>query len=419
MDIWVQKYGGTSLATTRHIQFVAEKIANARRKNPHILVVASAMGHSTDELVQKAKEVLSFRLPPQRASRLYSLREMDMLLSSGEQVSVSLLCLALHSRGIPAVSFTGAQAGLYTDAVYGRARVVSIRAGRILQALSRRQVVVVAGFQGITRQGDITTLGRGGSDTTAVALAVTLGAERCEIYTDVDGVYTADPRVVPEARCLSSIFYDEMLEMANLGAQVLHPRSVELAKTHNVRLVVKSTFKGRKGTDVCKEKTMEKENPVRGVTCDQNVAKISLVSVPDRPGIASKIFGALAKANINVDMIIQNVTRGAVNDISFTVSRQDLDTAVDICKKVGEILRVEKVLFDKKTAKVSIVGVGMISRPGVAARMFSALAKQHINIDMISTSEIRISCLIHVSQASRAVRSLHHAFGLSKKKREA
>lgn len=411
MDIWVQKYGGTSLATTRHIQFVAEKIANARRKNPHILVVASAMGHTTDELLQKAQDVTS--------SRLSSQREMDMLLSSGEQVSVSLLCLALHSRGIPAISFTGAQAGLYTDAVYGRARVVSIRAGRILQALSRRQVVVVAGFQGITRRGDITTLGRGGSDTTAVALAATLRAKRCEIYTDVDGIYTADPRVVSEARCLSRIFYDEMLEMANLGAQVLHPRSVELAKTHNVRLVVKSTFKGRKGTDVCKEKTMEKGNPVRGVTCDQNVAKISLVSVPDRPGIASKIFGALAKANINVDMIIQNVTRGAVNDISFTVSKQDLDAGVEICKKVGTILKVEKVLFDKKTAKVSIVGVGMISRPGVAARMFSALAKQHINIDMISTSEIRISCLIHASRATRAVRSLHHAFGLSKKKREA
>jgi aspartate kinase len=337
---------------------------------------------------------------------------MDMLLSTGEQVSIALVSMAIQSQGYSAISFTGAQAGIITDGIYSKARILKINSQKVLNCLKEGKIVIIAGFQGINEEQEITTLGRGGSDTSAVVIAAALKAKRCEIYTDVDGVYTADPRIVKDAKKLEEITYDEMLELASLGAKVLHPRAVEVAKEYRVPLYVLSSFKKVRGTAV-KEK-LEKERKVSGVTCDKNVAKISILSVPDKPGIAAKLFEEIAKEKINVDMIIQNITRGKVNDISFTVSKDEAKKALKISEKVCRELKAEKVLYDETLAKVSIVGAGMVSSYGVAAKMFKALGDNNINIEMISTSEIKISCLISAKYADKAVKILHKEFNLSK-----
>lgn len=402
MEIIVQKYGGTSVATPKRIKNVAERIIETKEKGYYVVVVVSAMGDTTDNLIELAKKV-SKSLPE---------REMDMLLSTGEQVSIALVSMAIQEKGHSAISFTGAQAGILTDGIYSKARILKINSQKILNSLKEGKIVIIAGFQGISREQEITTLGRGGSDTSAVVLAAGLKAKRCEIYTDVDGVYTADPKIVKEAKKLKEITYDEMLELASLGAKVLHPRAVECAKDYKVPLYVLSSFKKVGGTAV--KERLEKERKVSGVTCDKNVAKISILSVPDRPGVAAKLFQKLADERINVDMIIQNVTRGKVNDISFTVSKNDAEKALKISEKVCKELNAEKVLYDDTLAKVSIVGAGMVSSYGVAAKMFKALGDNNINIEMISTSEIKISCLISAKYADKAVRVLHKEFNLGR-----
>lgn len=407
MRIIVQKYGGSSVATPQLVERVAERVMGAQKKGNRVVVVVSAMGDTTDDLLELARQISSH--PPER--------EMDMLLSTGEQVSTALLTMALKERGCKAVSFTGPQAGIRTDSAHTKARIVRVDNRRMLKALREGNVVVVAGFQGESAGEEITTLGRGGSDTTAVALAAALKAECCEIYTDVDGVFTADPRVVKNAGRIHSISYEEMLEFASLGAKVMHPRAVETAKLHDVPLVVKHSHKKEsKGTRITGE-SMEKEKNVSGIACDDNVAMITMVSVPDRPGIAAKIFGALGAAHVNVDMISQVVKKGNVNDITFTISTGDLKKALSVAEKCAKELKAEKVAYDGAVAKVSVVGVGMISTPGIAGKMFKALGDKRINIEMISTSEIRVSCLVAQEQARDAVRALHKVFDLGKKKR--
>lgn len=402
MALIIQKFGGSSLADVAKIKKVAARVAETRQEGNQVVVVVSAMGKSTDNLIALAKEINS---KP-------AAREMDMLMSTGEQVSIALLTMALHDINIPAISFTGSQVAIITNEVHLKARIKEIYTEKIKRELAKNKVVIVAGFQGKTQGNEITTLGRGGSDTTAVALGAALQADLCEIYTDVEGVYTTDPRIVNNASKLSQISYDEMLELASLGAKVLHPRSVELAKLYGVPLCVRSSFSNKGGTLVVDRSLLEQEMLVTGVTRDLNVAKIGLFDVLDKPGIASRVFNALAKANINVDMIVQSAMRNNVNDISFTIPQDDLDRAKEVIEAIKEETGCSEVLYVDNVAKVSIVGAGMLTSPGVAAAMFDALAKNGINLQMISTSEIKVSCIISTEVADKAVQILHDAFNL-------
>lgn len=402
----VQKYGGSSVANPERIKNVARRVAEYRKKGNELVVVVSALGDTTDELIELAAKISKH--PPER--------EMDMLLSTGEQISVALLAMAIHELGYGAISLTGSQVGIITDKAHTKARIVKIEADKIHQELKRGKIVIVAGFQGMTPQADITTLGRGGSDLTAVALAQTLRADECEIYTDVEGVYTTDPRIEQKARKLDEITYDEMLEMASLGAQVMQARSIEVAKKFDVPIHVRSSFSNKPGTMIIREVENMEDVLVTGITLNKNESKITICDVPDRPGIAAKIFNQLAEGGINVDMIVQNVSHTRQTDISFTVPKPDAARAVKLTKKgVREIGELE-VLQDDDIARISIVGVGMKTHPGVAAKMFETLAKEKINIEMISTSEISISCIIKKKFGEIAIKALHAQFGLDKGK---
>ena len=400
MALIVQKYGGTSVANLDRIREVAERVIKVFTAGNDVVVVLSAMAGATDSLIQLAHEITD---DPNR-------RELDVLLATGEQTTVSLLCITLEAMGCPAISLLGSQAEIVTNKAFGQARIVQIRAHRIKELLSQKKIVAVAGFQGRNQQGDITTLGRGGSDTSAVALAAELKADVCEIYTDVDGVYTTDPNVCKKARKLSKISYDEMLEMASLGAKVLQSRAVEFAKNFGVPVHVRSSFSEEKGTMVVEEEKDMERLVVSGVTCSEDEARITLTKVPDRPGVASSIFTAIAEAGIVVDMIIQNTRKGGLTDL--TVPKADYQQAMAIQEKIAESIGAEEVRGDEHIAKVSVIGVGMRSHSGVAAKTFTALAGENINIMMISTSEIKISCIIEEKYTELAVRVLHHAFGL-------
>jgi aspartate kinase len=402
MSLIVQKYGGTSVADAERIKNVARRIAQAKDAGNQVVVVVSAMGDTTDELIALAYQV----------SEQPDKRELDVLLSTGEQQSMALLAMALHSMGYPAISLSGAQAGIRTDTAYSRARILQIDPKRLVRELERGNIVIVAGFQGISEHEDITTLGRGGSDTTAVALAAGLGADECQIYTDVEGVYTADPRLVPEARRLDEIGYDEMLEMASYGARVMHPRAVELGELFNVPILVASSFNQNPGTLIHGEESMEVRNKVRSVAHDLDVAKITLVGVPDHPGIAASIFEPLAKAGISIDTIVQNASIEHITDLTFTVARSQLAGAMAEVEPIARSIGARECVSDARLGKVSIVGTGMQNTPGYAARMFSALSEANINIQLISTSEIRITCIIDEARVKDAVRALHRAFEL-------
>ncbi len=406
MSLVVQKYGGSSVATTQRMLKVARRIVDTRREGNEVVVVVSAMGKTTDRLIALAKKIT----PQPRG------RELDMLMATGEQVSSALLAMAIHKLGEEAVALTGPQVGILTDSAHTKAKILRINTNRIREELDRGNIVIVAGFQGADYQNNITTLGRGGSDTTAVALAAALKADICEIYTDVEGVFTADPRIVPEARKLEVISYDEMLELASAGAKVLQSRSVEFASKFNVKIHVRSSFKKEEGTIVMREVESMEGVLVRGVALSRDQAKVSIDGVPDRPGVAAEIFSALAGENINVDLIVQGApdTEGR-SEITFTVSREESDKAVRIMENLKERFGARRVGCDRRVAKVSIVGVGMRTHPGVAARMFRALAKEGINIELISTSEILISCLVREEEGEKAVRALHKEFGLDKK----
>lgn len=408
MALIVQKYGGTSVGDPERIKNVARRVAKTRKEGHDVVVVVSAMAGETDRLINLTKKITEEPDP----------REMDMVVSTGEQVSIGLLAMALHDLGIKARSFTGFQVGILTDTSHTKARIKNIEAQKVKEALKRGEVAIVAGFQGITAEEDITTLGRGGSDTSAVAVAAAIKANVCEIYTDVDGVYTTDPNIVPEARKLERISYDEMLEMASLGAKVLQTRSVEFGKNFNVPIHVRSSFNEKEGTWVVKEDRDMEKIVVSGVTYNKNEAKVSITRVPDKPGIAGKIFGAIADANVSVDMIIQDISQDGYTDISFTIPKGDLKKVLAALEPVAKEIGVTSVIPDDKIAKISIVGVGMRSHSGVAARMFSVLAKENINILMISTSEIKISCVIEAKYTELAVRVLHQAFGLTKQDTE-
>ena len=403
MSIIVQKYGGSSVGNTERIKNVAERVARYRAQGDQIVVVVSAMSGVTDGLIKLAKEIMP----------LPSEREMDMLLATGEQTTIALTAIALHALAVPAVSLTGPQAGIVTDGVHTKAKIQNITPKQIHSLLDQGNVVIVAGFQGQTHDGQITTLGRGGSDLTAIALAASLKADLCQIYTDVDGVYTADPRIVPAARKLPEISYDEMLELASLGAKVMQSRSVEFAKKFGVVFEVRSSLNENPGT-IVKEETGSMENVViRGISLDKNQAKITLVGVPDRPGIAGCVFRALADAAINVDMIVQSVGHGAgtpATDISFTVDKADVLKARKVIDGLKAEIGYREVIADEKTSKLSIVGVGMRSHSGVAAKMFETLAKENVNIEMISTSEIKISVLIDLAKGEQAMQAVHAAF---------
>lgn len=402
----VQKYGGTSVGSIERINNVAHKVAKARREGHDVVVVVSAMSGETDRLVSLAHQITATP----------SEREMDVLLSSGERVTIALLAIALNSIGYPAKAFTGRQVGIVTDSVHTKARIERVSGERVHEALKQGVIPVVAGFQGISEGSDVTTLGRGGSDLTAVAIAAALKADLCDIYTDVDGVYTADPNVVSEARKLDKISYEEMLELASLGAKVLQNRSVEYAAKYGVKLRVLSTFADGSGTLLTEEDEDMEKVAVSGVTYDRNQAKITIVGVPDKPGIAAKIFGPVADANIVVDMIIQNVSQESLTDISFTVPRSDINKTMEIMKVITKEIGAKEFELKEDIAKVSIVGVGMKSHSGVAAKMFSVLSGEGINIMMISTSEIKISCVIEAKYTELAVRTLHRAFELENSK---
>jgi len=402
MSLIVQKYGGTSVGSIERIHRVAERIVDFHSKGHSLVVVLSAMSGETDRLVKLAHEATS--CPDER--------EMDMLLSTGERVTIALLAMELRGRGINARSFTGRQVGIITNSSHTKARIARITADRIKEAISEGIIPVVAGFQGINEQSDVTTLGRGGSDLTAVALAAALKADRCIIYTDVDGVYTADPNIVPTARRLEKVAYEEMLELASLGAKVLQSRSVEFAARYGVPVEVQSSFQEGQGTLVAKEDADMERVMVAGVTGDRNQAKITILGVPDRPGIAARIFGPVAEANILVDMIIQNVGQGSLTDISFTIPRGDIRKAVDLVQRVVKEIEAKSMTVTESIAKVSLVGVGMRTHSGVAAKMFEVLSRESVNIQMISTSEIKISCVIDEKYLELAIRSLHAAFGL-------
>lgn len=402
MGVIVQKYGGSSIADVEKIKSVAEKIINTKISGSDVVVVVSALGGTTDNLLEMA-----YALNPSPHER-----EMDVLLATGEQISIALLCMAIAALGHDAISFTGAQVGIVTDGSHTKAKIVDVRSERIVKALVQGQIVIVAGFQGVTEDDNITTLGRGGSDTTAVALAVKLGAELCEIYTDVDGVFTADPRVISNARLLEVVSYEEMLEMAATGAKVLQVRSVEYARRHNVIIGVKSSFSVNGGTIIKESDEMMEKAIVSAVTHEIDEAKITIFGVPDSPGIAATVFRALADASINVDMIIQNVSHEGITDISFTVPTSDLTGGRQLIEKLVSDLDARGSAFDENIAKISLIGAGMKSHPGIAAHMFELLAGDKINIDMISTSSIKISCVINKDEALRAVRILHDGFDL-------
>ena len=401
MSLIVQKFGGSSVANAERVFNVASIVTDTYKSGNGVVVVVSAQGDTTDDLIEKAREI----------NPNPSKREMDVLLANGEQISMSLLAMAIEKLGFPVVSLTGWQVGMKTDSSYGNAKIKEIEAERIQLELDKKKIVIVAGFQGINKYDDITTLGRGGSDTTAVALATALKADLCQIYTDVDGVYTADPRIVKNAKKLVEISFDEMLELASLGAQVLHNRSVEMAKKYNVNMEVVSSFNRVTGTKVKEVINMEKLL-VRGVARDNDVARIAIVGVPDVPGIAFKIFSLLAQKNINVDIILQSIGRGGTKDISFTVSNGNLKPTIALIKEKMEMIGAEDVIFDENVSKVSIVGAGMATNPGVAAKMFEALYEAGINIQMISTSEIKVSVLIERKDAENAVNVIHDAFKL-------
>ena len=408
MSLIVQKYGGTSVGSIERIKNVAARVAKARKAGHGVVVVLSAMSGETDKLINLANQIAEN--PDER--------EMDMLLSTGERVTIALLAMALNAMKVPARSFTGRQSGIVTDRAHTRARIESIDAAKVKQALKEGKVAVVAGFQGITPDSDVTTLGRGGSDLTAVAVAAALKADFCDIYTDVDGVYTTDPNLVPKARKLDKISYDEMLEMASLGAKVLQARSVEFAKKYNVPVRVLSSFHDVPGTLVTKEdKSMEKV-VVSGIAYDKNQAKLTLSAVPDKPGVAAGLFGKLAEAKINVDMIIQNISKDGRTDISFTVPKTDLKKALPVIKKAAKSIGSPDAAVNESISKVSIIGVGMRSHSGVAAKMFKTLADEGINIMMISTSEIKVSCVIDSKYTELSVRVLHDAFELGEAKKE-
>lgn len=402
MALIVQKYGGTSVGNVERLKNVAKKVAGQKKQGDRLVVVLSAMSGQTDSLVKLAHEITKEPVE----------REMDMLLSTGERVTIALLAIALQDMGVKAVSLTGRQAGIVTDSMHTKARIKSIARENIKKYLDDDYVVVVAGFQGIDEKSNVTTLGRGGSDTTGVALAVALNADMCEIYTDVDGVYTTDPNVEPKARRIDRISYEEMLEMASLGAKVLQTRSVEFAAKYRMPVVVKSTFKEGPGTWVVAEEPSMEKVVVSAVPYDKNQAKLTVVGVPDKPGIASAILGDIAKEEINVDMIIQNVGGGGLTDLSLTVPRTESGKALKILKSAAAKIGAKDVQMDENIGKVSIVGVGMRSHSGVAAKMFQLLADAGINIEMISTSEIRVSCVIRKDDVDRAVRILHAGFGL-------
>ncbi len=413
MALIVHKYGGTSVGTTEKIKNVARRVKKVKDKGNEVIVIVSAMGHTTDELIDLMHKVAD---NPDH-------REYDMLVSTGEQVSAALLSMALQDIGCPAVSLTGGQAGVVTEDIYKKARIKHVHMDRIKDELKEGKVVVITGFQGIDSKGDIITIGRGGSDTSAVAIAAALKADVCDIYTDVDGVYTTDPRIVHDARKLKHISYEEMLELASLGAQVLHPRSVECASIYDIVIHLRSSTTEETGTLIMSAKAiaqnkevskMEKKEAVRGIALDENIAKVGILKVPDRPGIAAKLFGVLAGEKINVDMIVQSIhSAGELADMAFTVDRPDMKKAVQVVEKVKKELKAEGLISDPDICKVSLVGIGMVSQPGTAARMFDALAKEKINIQMISTSEIKVSCVIKKEQGKKAVQILHKAFNLS------
>jgi len=403
-NLYVLKFGGTSVANIKRIEEVAKIVISYVKKGIDVVCVVSAMGDTTDRLINLAKEINPFP----------SEREMDMLISTGEQVSSALLAMALHKKGYDALSFVGYQVGIITDTSYTQARILKIETKKILNALRKKRIVIVAGFQGVTENGEITTLGRGGSDLSAVALACSLKAERCVIYTDVEGIYTADPRLVKEAKKLRYITFDEMLELAFLGAQVMQARAVEVAKKFNMPIEVRSSFARKEGTIIMGRAKFIEEPEVRGVALTENEAKLTICNVPDKPGIAASIFNELAKNNINVDMIVQNVSHKKITDISFTVPKNLLSKAEKVSRKIAQKIGATEVLSDCDIAKVSVVGVGMRSHPGVAAKCFSALAKRKINIEMISTSEISISCVVRKKEGKKALEALHKEFNLGR-----
>ncbi len=403
MSLIVQKYGGTSVGTVERIQAVAERVARDHLAGHQLVVVLSAMSGETDRLLGLARAIQN---PP-------SPRELDVVLSTGEQITIGLLAMALQARGVPAVSYTGAQVTILSDSAFNKARILAIDAHKVHADLALGRVVVVAGFQGVDAHGNITTLGRGGSDTTGVAMAAALKADECQIYTDVDGVYTTDPRIVPEARRLARITYEEMLEMASLGAKVLQSRSVEFASKYKVTLRVLSSFKDGPGTLITTEDNIMEAALISGVTLNRDEAKLTVLGVPDRPGIASSILGPIADANIEVDMIVQNVSADGTADFTFTVHRNDYDKALAIVQTSAATLDARAVAGDRKIVKVSVVGVGMRSHAGIASRAFRALAAEGINIQMISTSEIKISVVLEDKYAELAVRVLHSEFKLA------
>jgi aspartate kinase len=400
----VQKFGGSSVANVQRIQNVAKRVVSYRKEGYCLVVVVSALGGTTDELIDLANKI-----NPEPSER-----EMDMLLSTGEQISVALLAMAIHKLGAEAISFTGSQVGIITDSSHTRARILKINTDKIKEELRHGKIVIVAGFQGATLNQDITTLGRGGSDLTAVALAKELAAKVCEIYTDVEGIFTTDPRIVQRAKKIEQITYDEMLEMASLGAQVMQARSIEVAKKFNVPIHVRSSFSKNPGTMIIKEVKRMEDVVVSSVTLNRNEAKITICNVPDKPGVAAKIFKELAISGINVDMIVQNVSHLRQTDISFTIIKSEALKAIKLTKRMAANLGAGEALKDEDIARVAVVGVGMKSHPGVAAEMFDCLAKNKINIEMISTSDISISCIIKNKFAESAVRALHERFGLAK-----
>ena len=400
MDLIVQKYGGSSIADAEMIKNVARRIAATKEKGNQVVVVVSAMGDSTDELLDLAHQV----------SENPDNRELDALVSTGEIVSATLLTMALHDMDYKAISLTGAQAGIRTTSAYRQARIVKVESKRVEKELEKGNVVIVAGFQGVTEDMDVTTLGRGASDTSAVALAASLKAVRCERYTDVDGIYTADPRLIPEAQKLTEISYEEMLEMTGYGSKAIHPRAVELGELFNIPILVASSFNENPGTLIHEEVSMEIRNKVRGITHDLDVAKIMVAGVPDQPGIASAIFVPLAEAGISVDTIVQNASIENITDLSFTVTRGDLPKAMTVIEPIVASIGARECLSDYTLGTVSIIGTGMQNAPGYAARMFDTLSKEKINIQLISTSEIRITCIIEEARVTEAVRALHRAF---------
>jgi aspartate kinase len=398
----VQKFGGSSVANVERIQNVARRVVSYKKKGYSLVVVVSALGDTTDELIELANQITS---EP-------SEREMDMLLSTGEQISVALLAMAIHKLGQEAISFTGGQVGIITDGNHTKARITKINANNIRQQIKKGKIVIVAGFQGINANKEITTLGRGGSDLTAVALATALGADECEIYTDVEGIYTTDPRVEPKAKKIKEITFDEMLEMASLGAQVMQPRSIEVAKKFNMPLHVRSSFSENSGTMILKEVTRMEDALITGITLNKSEAKLTVCDVPDKPGVAAKIFKDLSLGGVSVDMIVQNVSHTRKTDISFTIAKANAHKAMKLTKKAAAEIGAGDIVLDEDIARVGVVGIGMKSHPGVAAKMFDTLAENKINIEMISTSDISISCIIKKKFAETAVKSLHKNFGL-------